>query len=270
VVTVGTSVLALLVASSAGWTFGAALAGVILLFVAMRLGWESWRTQRRVRTMAATPTTPCGHVGALIPAGVGARGSTADGPTTECVGRARPGPEGLLAAPFSGQPCVWYRAATIRTEDKYVQEQGYQARTTVESESVSTAPFQLVDASCEVLVDVRGIDHGELCIPGDESFHRYDPDPRRFGRGEEGRHHHEWIISPDQQLYVLGAAQLQGGWVALARPRRGGLPLLVSRRTEDELFLASRSDATTLTALAGVLGVAALGLMLYAVVQVMF
>jgi hypothetical protein len=256
------------VIASGGWTFGAALAGAVLLFAAARLGWQARRTGRRARVVAATPTTPCGHVGALLPAGVGAAGGSTDGPITECVGRARPGPEGLLTAPLSGQPCVWYRAATIRIEEKYVQEQGYQARSTLESESVSTAPFRLVDTSGEVLVDVQGIDHGELCTAEDESFHRFDADPRRFGRGEEGRHHHEWLIAPDQQLYVLGSAQAQGGWVTLAAPRRGGTPLLVSRRSEAELLESTRSDTTILTALAVAFGVVAVGLLLYAFLQV--
>jgi hypothetical protein len=262
----GTSVLVPVVASG-GWTFGAALAGLILLFAAVRLAWESRRTRGRVRTVAATPTTPCGHVGSLLPAGVGATGSKVDGPITECVGVARPGPDGLLAAPLSGRPCVWYRAATIRVEEKYAGEHGYEPRQKVESESASTAPFQLVDPSGEVLVDVRGVDHAELCIPGQESFHRFDPDPARFGRGQEGRHHHEWLIAPDQQLYVLGAAQLQGGWVTLARPRRGGAPLLVSRRSEEELLAASSSDARTLIGVAIGVGVLAIGLLLYAFVQ---
>jgi hypothetical protein len=267
VVTVGTTA-GVLIAAGAEWTLGAGLAGAVLLFAALRLGWESFRTRRRVRAVRATATTPCGHVGALVPAGVGAAGtSSVEGPTTECVGRARPGPEGVLTAPFSGEPCVWYRAATIRVEQKYLDEHGYEPRQTVESETASTAPFLLADSSGEVLVDVRGVDHAELCVPGQESFHRDDPDPRSHRR-EEGRHHHEWLIAPDEQLYVLGTPQLQGGWVTLARPRRGGLPLLVSQRSEDELLGSSSKDANTLTALALALGVVALGLLLFAVVQV--
>ena len=250
------------------WVLGAALVGLVFVYLAVRLGREAHRASRRFEAVTATQTTPCGHVAAMAGVGGGGGVATEGSGHTQCVGQARSGPQGLLTAPCSGTPCVWYRSVTTRTKRTYMRESGYQLETRVEAEDVSEAPFVLTDASGQVLVDPRGVDRDLLCRPGEEAYHRFDPDPKGDDP-REGRDHREWLIVPDQELYVLGEAGTQDGWVTLGRPHRRGSRLVVSTRSEEELAASSRSAAATLRWLALGFAVAAVGLLAFAVLRIM-
>ena len=250
------------------WVLGAALVGLIFVYLAARLGREARRASRRVQAMAATQTTPCGHVAALAVVGGSGGVATTGGDHTQCVGQARAGPHGLLTAPFSGTPCVWHRSVTARTKRRYVQESGYELVTRVEAEDLSEAPFVLADASGQVLIDPRGAENDLLCPIGEEACHRFDPDPKGHDP-REGRDHREWLILPDQELYVLGEAGTRDGWVTLHRPHGRGSRLVISTGSEEELAATSRSAATTLRWLAIGFAVAAVLLLGFVVLQIM-
>jgi hypothetical protein len=241
------------------WILGMGLTGVLLLYVAARLAWGARRARRRLEAVTSTSTTSCSQVGALAGTGEG-------GQRVECVGAARPGPGGTITAPYSGRPCVWHRSVTThRYWGKLRTEPETAMVTKVESDTSSAWPILLVDSSGQVLVDVAGADRDLLCKAGFEDYHRFDQTGRS---SEEGRHHHEWLIAPDQQVYVLGEAGLRDGWPIIARPRRGGGPLVVTTQSQEELTDTSRSDARTLRLLALALGGVAVALLVATVVLI--
>lgn len=241
------------------WILGTGLAGIILLYVSARLAWGARRTRRRLQAVTTTETTPCATVGALVGAGGG-------GGRVECVGRARPGPGGLLTAPYSGRPCVWHRSVTTHTYwGKLRTEPEYAMLTKVESDTASERPFVLADASGQVLVDVATADRELLCEVGAEAYHRFDQTGRDT---EEGRDHREWLIAPEQEVYVLGEGNLRDGWPVIGRPRRGGDRLVVTTKSQEELTSSSEADTRTLLILAAVLGVVAVGLLVASVLLI--
>jgi hypothetical protein len=239
------------------WILGTGLAGVILLYVAVRLAWGARRTRLRLEAVTTTETTPCATVGALVSAGAG-------GERVECVGKARPGPGGVLAAPFSGRPCVWHRSVTTHTYwGKLRTEPDHAMVTKVEADTVSEWPFVLADSSGQVLVDVAAADRDLLCEVGAEAYQRFDQTGRDPG---EGRDHREWLIAPEQEVYVLGEGEMRDGWPVISRARRGGDRLVVTTRSQEELASSSESDARTLSILAAVLGAVAVALLVATVV----
>jgi hypothetical protein len=240
------------------WILGTGLAGIILLYVAIRLAWGARRARRRFEAVTTTETTPCATVGALVSSGGG-------GGRLECVGQARPGPGGLLTAPYSGRPCVWHRSVTTHTYwGKLRTEPEYAMVTKVESDTASEWPFLLADSSGQVLVDVAAADREVLCQVGAEAYQRFDQTGRDT---EEGREYREWLIAPDQEVYVLGEGEMRDGWPVIGRPRRGG-DLVVTTRSKEELAGSSESDTRTLLILAAVLGAVAVALLAATVVLI--
>jgi hypothetical protein len=241
------------------WILGTGLAGVILLYVAVRLAAGARRTRRRLEAVTSTETTPCSRVGAMAGAGAG-------GQRVECVGVARPGPGGTITAPYSGRPCVWHRSVATHTYWGRLRTEPETAMVTkVESDVASEWPFALLDSSGQVLVDVAAADRDLLCQVGAEEYHRFDQTGRD---AEEGRHHREWLIAPDQQVFVLGEAGLRDGWPIIGRPRARGDRMVVTTRSQEELASSSQSDARTLKMLAVALGVVAVGLLIATVVLI--
>jgi hypothetical protein len=239
------------------WILGTGLAGVILLYVAIQLARGARRARRRLEAVTSTSTTPCSQVGAMAGPGAG-------GQRVECVGAARPGPGGTITAPYSGRPCVWHRSVTTHTHWGKLRTEPETAMVTkVESDTASEWPFVLVDSSGQVLVDVAAADRELLCQVGAEEYHRFDQTGRD---AEEGRHHREWLIAPDQSVYVLGEAGLRDGWPIIGQPRARGDRLVVTTRSQEELTSSSRSDARTLKMLAWVLGAVAVALLIATVV----
>jgi hypothetical protein len=240
------------------WIIGTGLAGIVLLYVAVRLAWGARRTRRRLEAVTTTETTPCATVGALVSAGGGGR--------IQCVGQARPGPGGVITAPYSGRPCVWHRSVTTHTYwGKLRTEPEYAMVTKVESDTASEWPFVLADSSGQVLVDVAAADRDLLCEVGAEAYQRFDQTGRE---SQEGRDHREWLIAPEQEVYVLGEGGMRDGWPVIGRPRRGGDRLVVTTKTEEQLASSSRSDTKTLLILAAVLGGVAVALLVATVVMV--
>lgn len=102
---------------------------------------------RRLRSLGATPVT----VAELVAMASAARAELGPGVFDQHVvvsGTAQPSEDGPLEAPFSGTPCVWYRATTIRV----VQDGDGRSRHEVDADTTSRRDFRLVDGGSELEV----------------------------------------------------------------------------------------------------------------------
>ncbi|PKO71164.1 MAG: hypothetical protein CVU20_08510 [Betaproteobacteria bacterium HGW-Betaproteobacteria-14] len=141
---------------------------------------------RRGRAVADTPTS-------LI-------ASAAQG-YVELAGRSRPLPGRPLAAPLSGEPCVWHRHRVERYEgDDW----------SIEEEGESEAPFMLEDASGACLVLPQGTE-----MTGLKAATWYNDEIgdarswRVIDRGD--RKKTEWLLVEDEEVHALGEfATLRG------------------------------------------------------------
>jgi E3 Ubiquitin ligase len=119
-------------------------------------------------------------------------------------GRAGPPPEGAIAAPLSGLPCVWW---DYKIEKRQSSGNGRNQWFVVDR-SASVAPFSLRDADGECLVGPVG---AEVTPSSHETWYGDSPRPACLP-GLEGRgwtpdreyRYSERIIGPDVQLTVLG------------------------------------------------------------------
>lgn len=134
---------------------------------------------RRGRAVADTPTS-------LI-------ASAAQG-YVELAGRSRSLPGRPLAAPLSGEPCVWHRYRVERYEgDEW----------SIEEEGESEAPFMLEDASGACLVLPQGAE-----MTGLKAATWYNDeigDARSWhviNRGD--RKKTEWLLREDEEVHALG------------------------------------------------------------------
>jgi hypothetical protein len=103
---------------------------------------------RRLRSLGATPVT----VAELVAMADAARAELGPGVFDRHVvvsGAAEPSGEGPLTAPFSGTPCVWYRATTVRV----VADRKGRTRHEVDADTASRRRFRLVDGGAELAVD---------------------------------------------------------------------------------------------------------------------
>jgi Zn-finger nucleic acid-binding protein len=135
----------------------------------------------------------------------------------EISGRAQP-EEGLLSAPFSGLPCVFY---SYTVEERLGSEQP--ARWETLARGISEQPFLVSDATGQVLVVPLG---AELILP-DEHISRSNwigklPPTTIAGLNRLGISTERWMgshtlrcresfILPDEQVYVLGTAHEHHG-----------------------------------------------------------
>lgn len=222
--------------------------GAVLLALAALLGWGAVRLARQARRIEDVPPYDCAQLPRI--------GADAPGMRVELSGRTAAGPGGLLAAPFSGSPCVWYRALVY--ERTVSEERGPNGTTRrVErlqqmSEEASSAPFLVVDATGSVEVDPAG---GEVDDPV-ASHDRFEPAPP--GGALLGVLRREWLVPPDRAVYVLGGVRADGEVARLGAARDGDL--LVSLRAERELVARTRIGGRLLAGAAAVLAVAGLAL----------
>jgi hypothetical protein len=134
----------------------------------------------------------------------------------ELSGLARPDPNGPLASPLSGTPCVWYRTRIEREGDRHRWQ-------TVQS-NTSQRPFQLDDNTGHCLIDPRGADISTV----------------RHRRWREGDHRYtESLLCEGDWLYLIGwfqsihppgpAAQAQQLSRQLLREWKEDQPALLAR-----------------------------------------
>lgn len=177
----------------------------------------------------------------------GAIGGATPGLVMKVNGRAEPGPDGLLTAPFSKQPCVWYRAVMVPLG----QGLGYTGTTapTLAAQftsdmglppadqprpptpNLATEPFYVDDGTGRVLVDAAraDIDSGVVTV-NTHTEHQGDQ-PHAYWR--------EWIIPAGCPVFVCGTVA-DGPNGAVLEPNAPDL-LVVS--TKGEAHVVSRAQA---------------------------
>ncbi|MEZ5102450.1 MAG: GIDE domain-containing protein [Thermoleophilia bacterium] len=222
--------------------------GVVLLALAALLGWGSTRLARQARRIEEVPLYDCAQLPRI--------GADAPGMRVEVTGLTAPGPDGRLTGPFSGAPCVWYRAVVY--ERTASEERGPNGtirrveRLQQMSEEVSTAPFAVVDATGSIEVDPAGAEVDDPVASHD----RFEPAPP--GGALLGVLRREWLVPPDRQVYVLGGVRAEGAAARLGAARDGDL--LLSLRAERELVSRTRLGGRVLAGGAIALAVAGIAL----------
>jgi hypothetical protein len=199
--------------------------------------------------MAATATVGCVDVAAV---------AGGDEPVPcEVVGTAEPA-KAPLTGPFSGTPCVWYRAEVSRRykERKRDSRGNYRTVTSTEkvSEQSSAEPFGVRDVSgavwvfpdgANVIGETRTVDRFDPYVPPQQEV----PTSGSFAekalavgmnfltRSTEdtiGYNYEEWVLRAGTTVYVRGgAARDHAGSAWLQRPANG--PFLISTRSEADL-----------------------------------
>jgi hypothetical protein len=189
----------------------------------------------------------------------------------EVVGVAHPRPEGLIVSEGSGTECVWFHyQVEIEFREEYWDNEGRRKtrkRTETVHDNVSHEGYALRDDNGQLI----GIDpNGAPPDRPEQTLDRFDPrereQPEVFGvklpkfldsSNIIGHHHKEWVIRPEQRLYVLGEAHDKIGPLVVAKPPKGSF--VISTRSEEELRADRRTRHKWLRAgvLAGVpLGIA--------------
>ena len=112
----------------------------------------------------------------------------------ELVGTSRPLPGRLLAAPLSGEACVWYR---YRVEHYDGEDWS------IEEEGESEAPFMLEDASGACLVQPQGAEMTGLKAA---VWYNDEIDAGRSWRvlGRDDRKNTEWLLRENEAVHALG------------------------------------------------------------------
>jgi hypothetical protein len=165
-----------------------------------------------------------------VPAGAG---HATPGTVARVSGEARPGPGGLLTAPISGRPCVWFRTIVVRdeslvqrvalTQRPFVRpptltrvlasDMGYQGAGALDTES--PALFAIGDATGEVLLDPRWADIDSAVVTVDDVI--------GDGFGEPWTVRREWILPPGAPVFACGAVSTEAGRPVLRATERDSL-----------------------------------------------
>ncbi len=169
--------------------------GIIVCAISMLVAvWFMFRHLRRYRLITDTPT-------ALI--------RSAPQGYVEIIGHVIGGEEGLLTAPLSGRPCVWYRFRIDR------QSSRGRNRWRNERRGSSEAWFQINDGSGVCLIDpakaeIDAVQHrvwyGQSANPAAES------NSRMRGIAFNSRYRYtESVILEHEKVYALGTFKTLGG-----------------------------------------------------------
>jgi hypothetical protein len=239
------------------------IAGIVLVVIAGGAAFFAVRQRRDVGTMDSTHTTPCGDVtGGAVPAGG----------RCEVAGTAAAGPGGLLTAPLTGQPCVWYRTTTVMRYWEYEwrgtgedrTKQRVQKTETV-ADDVSEQPFAVVDTTGSALVapaqaDIvdptvaaQRFDHESATVAGG-TVERVLGHLAQLGAqgGVDGYERTERVLAEGTPLFVMG--EFAAGTIG-----KGGGRFVISTRSEEQLTTSARRTAALATvgsAVAAVAGIA--------------
>jgi hypothetical protein len=219
------------------------------------------------RALVSVETSTTEQLRQVHAAAAEAAGAGAFSEAVELVGTAQPGPAGVLTAPLSEAPCVFFRSrVTRRYRDVTRDSEGRRKVTTREeemSDERSSEAFALRDASGEVAVLPRGasfkaltkkVSRFEEARDGDDrtrlqigSFSLDLPSGSRDG-DTLGYEYEEWVISPGTRLFVHGEASDADGGLVVRAPAGDG-DLVVSQRSEEELLAKHASTIRTTTIL---------------------
>src|SRR5258708_3384174 len=180
------------------------------------------------------------------------------------TGTAVPGANGLLRAPFSGDPCVWHRIqvavhyleeevqAVNDSEGVAVMQTQMVERASVVHDEVSAEPFSVEDHTGRILIGAdRDVDspirsHMES-VPGLDDLDRFGLTLQISRTDIRRRTYTEWILTEGTPMYVRGAAHNTGDRLELTRP------YAVSTKSRDELLREARSLSVGCTVLGGLL-----------------
>jgi hypothetical protein len=170
------------------WIFGAVAAVVAVIFLRHGLG-AFWR----LRTIADTPT---------------AKARSATQGYVELQGRAR-AHDGLLTAPLTRLPCVWYR---FKVQER--RRSGKNEHWVTVDRGEAERPFLLEDDTGRCLVEPAGAEIHPRATDTWYGAARHAPKPQESGWLRLGRRYRftEERILPDEALYLLGQ---------FGTPRRG-------------------------------------------------
>ena len=241
---------------------GFALIGGVIEAIAGVLFFFGHRHRSKGKRIDDTPTTPIRNVGEGF---------------VEVVGRAQ-GSRELLASPLSGQACVAYRFVVeekiTRTNSK--GESSSHWRTIVTD--VQNCGLMVKDAS-QASIAVN-LDAAELVLKTDRharSGFLNDASPEleetlrtRYGTSSTGlvfnktMRYSETLVEEDDELYVLGTAQLQGDALVIDK---GNDLFIVSDSAESTLSSRYHRNGIIFWVVGGLLGVAGLAVGLLSVLS---
>jgi hypothetical protein len=221
------------------------IGGVVLLVLACVAFFLAARQQRRVRALESTQTVACN---ALVEEQV-----------CEVAGQAA-GYQGLLGAPVTGQPCVWWRRRVTQHWQEWDRDAQGNSTTdrksrVVEDRTSEGNAFVLRDAGGQVFVDPRA-------AKVDKPFRSYREihgvnhwrDGALSGLvASLGRKMHEqieleeWMLRDGEVLFVRGRTYRTSIGLMMVDPGDGHY--LISTRSEEQLTGSARRWTAFATAL---------------------
>lgn len=217
----------------------------VLIAPSVYTAWRDWQAATAIEAATARP-----------------------GQTVVAAGRAVAGARGLLTAPLSGRPCVWYQQETRRHLQRPVRS-GTERDVRVDSVTTSERSFGVTDDQGRVVMiqpenlrqaDLLWAHREERVAEAHERLDQGAPTVRAFGRRAipyetTAIETLEWIVAPDENVVVGGMLAPDGQVTA---PRRGPYVIRTSTRAE---IRRRRARVLALTVF-GTLATAVLGLAL--------
>lgn len=237
---------------------------------------------RKRRSRAQTETLACSDLTR--------REGEAGGPGSfktvcEVTGRAAPGPDGALAAPFSKGDCVWHRSVVTHHYWETKRDRDGDRRRAelqeVVSEQQSQDPFLIDDGTGTILVEPSA-ERPEGAPKVHRHFEKDEEAAAKgypalaslgnlvtqvagasvvFGKsgGTLGYEFEEWVVRSGDRLYVLGEATNEGGRLVMRAAADGDF--VISLSSEEELARESLSTERLLYGGSAVLAALGAGLL---------
>jgi hypothetical protein len=234
------------------------IAGAILLGLALGAFFVERSQRKRLGLLESTDTVACN--------------AAVEGQVCEVVGRAQPYEGKPLTAPASGRPCVWYRHQVTQHWEEWDRDSdGDRVRRdrsrVIEDKTSIDEVFVLRDDAGQIFVNPQDADVDK---PVKSFSERRDVNNFRGGaldvlvsaldhKMDEELEVEEWIIAPDEELYVRGKPFKAEIGLVMVNPDDGHY--LISTRSEEQLAGAAKKwqlAAMIVGAIAAVAGVALL------------
>ncbi|WP_106397983.1 hypothetical protein [Actinocorallia populi] len=180
-------------------------AGAFAALVGFVVAWARWEEHRVMRQRRRQ--------------GLGEAGSRGPGSVVCAVeGKVRAGADGELRAPFSGNPCVWYRVVVTERTGLMGKKQILQ--------ETSKGTFLLEDATGVGVVVPHDSEWEQVRGSGRSFDRRLTAEEERGlsfsvkndGGVEKRRRYQEWTLSPGDLLYVCGRVTFDGRRTVVERP----------------------------------------------------
>lgn len=172
---------------------------------------KRWRLHRAVKS---APTLTCANLAASVAAGSGV--------ICRVEGIAEPGPRGMLTAPVSRQPSVWYHSKVTKVTGTWTGDQSRRSEKILINDGASWE-FAIRDATGEILVDpdAKAVDEPVTAV----RKRSVDAIPA-FGLPKASGQRYEIserLIPRGHNVYVVGEAvrDPDGNGLLMRRPRGG-------------------------------------------------